>query len=105
MKKIILPIIVALAIAVAVYAVVATRPSAPDLQQRLDLLVDELEQQRQTHHVLGMAIAVVMDDEVVLTHGFGIADVEEETPVTPDTIFAIGSATKAFTSSLVGMGR
>jgi len=103
MKKVILPIILALAIAVAVYAAVATRPSTPDFQQRIDLLVDELEQQRQTHHVPGMAIAVVVDDQVVLTHGFGIADVEEETPVTPDTIFAIGSATKAFTSSLVGM--
>ena len=56
MKKIILPIIVALAIAVAVYAAVANQPSASDLQQRLDLLVDELEQQRQTHHVPGMAI-------------------------------------------------
>lgn len=103
MKKVILPIILALAIAVAVYAALATQPSAPDLQQRLDLLVDELEQQRQTHHVPGMAIAVVMDDEVVLTHGFGLADVEEETPVTAETIFAIGSATKAFTSTLVGM--
>ena len=102
-KKVILPIILALAIAVAVYAVLAPPPSAPELQQRLDLLVDELEQQRQTHHVPGMAIAVVMDDEVVLTHGFGLADVEEEIPVTPETIFAIGSATKAFTSTLVGM--
>jgi len=50
-----------------------------------------------------MAIAVVKDDEVILTHGFGIASVEKETPVTPETIFAIGSSTKAFTSTLVGM--
>jgi CubicO group peptidase (beta-lactamase class C family) len=50
-----------------------------------------------------MAIAVVMDDEIVLAHGFGMADLEENTPVTPETIFAIGSATKAFTSTLVGM--
>jgi CubicO group peptidase (beta-lactamase class C family) len=103
MKKVILLAILGLAIAVAVYAAMATPPSAPELQQRLDLLVDELEHQRQTHHVPGMAIAVVMDDEVVLTHGFGVASVEEETPVTPETIFAIGSATKAFTSTLIGM--
>jgi CubicO group peptidase (beta-lactamase class C family) len=85
------------------YAAPATPAVVPELQQRLDLLVEQLEQQRQTHHVPGMAIAVVKDDEVVLTHGFGIASVEEETPVTPETIFAIGSATKAFTSTLVGM--
>ena len=66
-------------------------------------LVEQLEQQRQTLHIPGMAIAVVKDDEVVLTHGFGVTNVETETPVTPETIFAIGSSTKAFTSTLVGM--
>jgi len=75
----------------------------PEIQQKLDLLVEQLEQQRQTLHVPGMAIAVVKDDEVVLTHGFGVANVETETPVTPETIFAIGSSTKAFTSTVVGM--
>ena len=65
--------------------------------------MQQLEQQRQTHHVPGMAIAVVKDDEIILTQGFGIADVEEQTPVTSETIFAIGSCTKAFTSTLVGM--
>jgi CubicO group peptidase (beta-lactamase class C family) len=81
----------------------ATPEIDPELQQRLDLLVEQLEQQRQTHHVAGMAIAVVKDDEVVLTHGFGMASVEQETPVTPETIFAIGSSTKSFTATLVGM--
>jgi len=85
------------------YAAPATPAVTPELQQRLDLLVQQLEQQRQTNHVPGMAIAVVKDDEVVLAHGFGIASVEKETPVTPETIFAIGSSTKAFTSTLVGM--
>ena len=81
----------------------ATPAVSLELQQKLDLLVEQLEQQRQTLHVPGMALAVVKNDEVVLTHGFGVANVEEETPVTPETIFAIGSSTKAFTSTLVGM--
>jgi len=104
MKKVILLIVLVIAAILVVHFAAPTAPvSDPELQQRLDLLVDELEQQRQTHHVAGMAIAVVKDDEVVLTHGFGIADIEEEVPVTPETIFAIGSATKAFTSALAGM--
>jgi CubicO group peptidase (beta-lactamase class C family) len=81
----------------------ATPAITPELQQRLDLLVEKLEQQRQILHVPGMALAVVKDDKVILTHGFGVANVEKETPVTPETIFAIGSSTKAFTSALVGM--
>ncbi len=82
-------------------------PAAPTqtgtLEQRLDLLVEQLEQQRQTLHIPGMALAVVKDDEVVLTQGFGVTNIETETPVTPETSFAIGSSTKAFTSTLVGM--
>jgi CubicO group peptidase (beta-lactamase class C family) len=73
------------------------------LQQRLDRLVTELEQQRQTLHIPGMAIAVVKDDKVVLAHGFGVTNIETKIPVTSKTIFAIGSSTKAFTSTLVGM--
>ncbi|MDH5365012.1 MAG: beta-lactamase family protein, partial [Dehalococcoidia bacterium] len=66
-------------------------------------MVEQLEQQREALHVPGMAIAVVKDDEVVLAHGFGVTNIDTETPVTPETIFAIGSSTKAFTATLVGM--
>jgi len=104
MKRVLLVIPLFLTIILlVVFSAIDTPTSAPELQQKLDILVEQLEQQRQTLHVPGMAIAVVKDDEVILTHGFGIASVEKETPVTPETIFAIGSSTKAFTSNLVGM--
>jgi CubicO group peptidase (beta-lactamase class C family) len=104
MKRVILLILLLLAVILLVYySAPATPVLTPELQQKLDLLVEQLEQQRQTLHVPGMAIAVVKDDEVILTYGFGIASVEKETPVTPETIFAIGSSTKAFTATLVGM--
>jgi CubicO group peptidase (beta-lactamase class C family) len=103
MKKALMLIFILAAIILPPYAAPAAPAAVPELQQRLDLLVQQLEQQRQTLHVPGMAIAVVRDDEVILTHGFGVANIEEETPVTPETIFAIGSTTKAFTSTLVGM--
>jgi CubicO group peptidase (beta-lactamase class C family) len=97
-------LILFLLLTVCLLAGCSTTPAlAPELQQKLDLLVEQLEQQRQTLHVPGMAIAVVKDDEVILTHGFGVANIEKETPVTPETIFAIGSSTKSFTSTLVGM--
>ncbi len=55
-----------------------------------------------TLHVPGAAIAVVRNDEVVFLDGVGKRDVEANQPVTPDTLFPIGSATKAFTTLLLG---
>ena len=52
--------------------------------------------------VPGLAIAVIKDDKVVYAHGFGVKDVEKKLPVTPDTIFAIGSSSKAFTVFALG---
>lgn len=75
----------------------------PTLQQRLDRLVERLEQSRQEMHIPGMALAVVKDDEVVLLRGFGVTDLESQAPVTPDTLFAVGSTTKSFTAALIGM--
>jgi CubicO group peptidase (beta-lactamase class C family) len=52
--------------------------------------------------VPGCAIAAVRDGEVVLAAGWGRRDVATGLPVTPDTLFAIGSVTKAFTAATVG---
>ena len=52
--------------------------------------------------VPGLAIAVVADDQVVLSKGYGLRDVEGKEPVTADTLFAIGSTTKAFTAFVLG---
>lgn len=52
--------------------------------------------------VPGLGLGVVVDGEVVLAGGYGLRDVEAELPVTADTLFAIGSATKAFTTFVLG---
>ena len=52
--------------------------------------------------VPGCAVAAVRDGEVVLATGWGRRDLAAELPVTPGTLFAIGSTTKAFTASTVG---
>ncbi len=51
----------------------------------------------------GFAVAVIEKNKVVYSKGFGYRDFEKKIPVTPQTLFAIGSCTKAFTSSLIGM--
>lgn len=51
----------------------------------------------------GVTIAVVEKNKVVYTGGFGFRDYEKKLPVTENTLFAIGSCTKAFTASILGM--
>jgi CubicO group peptidase (beta-lactamase class C family) len=52
--------------------------------------------------VPGAAIAIVKDKEVILAKGYGFRDVEGKLPVTADTLMAIGSSTKAFTTFTLG---
>lgn len=54
-------------------------------------------------HAAGFAVAVVEKNKVIYSKGFGYRDLDNKLPVTAHTEFAIGSCTKAFTSSLVGM--
>ncbi|MFT5205656.1 MAG: CubicO group peptidase (beta-lactamase class C family) [Phycisphaerales bacterium] len=73
------------------------------LEQRLEHLVQKLEAKRVEYNIPGMALAVVLHDKIVLEHSFGHSNLEEEIAVTPDTLFAIGSVTKSFTSAAVGV--
>lgn len=51
--------------------------------------------------VQGCAIAIVKNGKIIYTKGFGYRDVANQLPVTPNTLFAIGSCSKAFTSASV----
>lgn len=54
-------------------------------------------------HVPGLALAVVSNGQVLTARGYGHADVGRKLPVTPETAFAIGSCTKAFTTTALAM--
>src|SRR3954468_23145870 len=51
----------------------------------------------------GVAVAVLQNGQLAFAGGFGFRDRATSAPVDADTIFAIGSATKAFTSMAVSM--
>ena len=53
--------------------------------------------------VPGLAIAIVKDGKVIFSEGFGFKDVKQGLKVTPKTLFAIGSCTKAFTATAMGI--
>ena len=47
-------------------------------------------------HIPGVALAVVREGRVVLAKGYGLANLEDSVPVTPQTVFKIGSVSKQF---------
>jgi CubicO group peptidase (beta-lactamase class C family) len=49
----------------------------------------------------GAAVAVVSGDRVVFAKGYGVSNIENGAPVTPDILFRIGSVTKMFTATLL----
>ncbi len=53
----------------------------------------------------GMSLVIVKDDQVIYAKGLGFKDLEKQVPVTTDTQFAIGSASKAFTGLSVLMSQ
>lgn len=80
---------------------------SPNKQQQdrfagIDKIVDKV---LHDWHAAGVAIAVVEKDKVIYAKGFGYRDYEKKLPVTPNTVFAIGSCSKAFTSGMLGILR
>jgi CubicO group peptidase (beta-lactamase class C family) len=64
-----------------------------------------LEQQRAQQHIPGLALAIVKDDRVVYVATIGQRDIERNLPVTENTMFPIGSCTKAFTSMAIALAQ
>lgn len=51
--------------------------------------------------VPGMSLAVIRHGQVVKSAGYGVADVARKNPVTPDTVFKIGSVSKQFIAAAI----
>jgi CubicO group peptidase (beta-lactamase class C family) len=55
-------------------------------------------EERVGYHVPGAAFAIVYGNELVKASGYGVRDLETKEPVTPETLFQIGSMTKSMTA-------
>ena len=78
---------------------------AGDLQKSLQTIEEKVEKRRTELGIPGMSLVIVKDGEIIFMKGFGYKDYEKKIAVTPDTQFAIGSATKAFTALSVLMAQ
>jgi CubicO group peptidase (beta-lactamase class C family) len=72
-------------------------------EEKLKGLDEYIEQAMKDWNVQGTAVTIVKNGQVILAKGYGYRDKDKKLPVTPQTLFAIGSCTKAFTSAAVCM--
>jgi CubicO group peptidase (beta-lactamase class C family) len=78
----------------------ALAQSAPPSLNGFDNVVEQVMKEWK---VPGIAVAIVKDGKIVYAQGYGYRDVKRQLKVTPDTLFAIGSCSKAFTAAALGM--
>lgn len=80
-----------------------TAPDAPtDLsREALADFTDFVEENRRSYQIPGLAVAIVRGNELVLAQGFGVRDIRGDDPVTPDTLFHIGSTNKSVTAMFI----
>ncbi|MEM9053143.1 MAG: serine hydrolase [Bacteroidota bacterium] len=78
-------------------------PNVSSQDSHLENLDSKIDSLMKVYHTAGVAVAVVSDEEVLYSKGFGFRDMERQLPVTDETIFGIGSCSKAFTATLLGI--
>lgn len=71
-------------------------PSADTLRRQIETI-------RQQWNVPGLAVAIVKDDQVILSEGFGVRQIGSSETVDGDTLFAIASNSKAFTAAALAI--
>jgi len=99
-------LLVSLIIVVAILLVnTVTVPIIAGVEPLTDELLAEfgayIEESRELYHIPGVAVVVVQGGEVVYAKGFGVKEIGGDDPVTPDTVFSIGSLTKTMTSMMI----
>jgi CubicO group peptidase (beta-lactamase class C family) len=78
-----------------------SRPASDSAQTAA--IAELVEEARRAWTVPGVVVAVVRGPEVIYLAGHGVRDWTSQAPVTPDTVFPIGSCTKAFTTTALAM--
>src|SRR5690348_861234 len=75
----------------------------PELDLDYERIVSDAIQAHQPVADTGVAVAILRYGRLAYTGGFGFRDRAARTPVDEHTLFAIGSATKAFTSTALSI--
>ena len=82
---------------VSAKAIAAPKIAQPTTDPKFQPVVTAIEAQMKAQDVPGLAIAIVQNGKVTFQRSFGVRNTETKDPVTPTTLFRIGSTTKPLT--------
>jgi CubicO group peptidase (beta-lactamase class C family) len=68
-----------------------------------DAIDEYVELQLKQHNIPGMSIAILKDNKIIKTQGYGFSNLEHQVPAKPETIYQSGSVGKQFTATAVMM--
>ncbi len=72
-------------------------------QQAPDAVDEYIRAEMEKHHIPGLSLLVSRDGKPIRAQGYGLANVELQVPVKPETVFQSGSVGKQFTATVVMM--
>src|ERR1035441_3811878 len=74
---------------------IAVSQAGSDHERAVDRLVTSF---ASNHHVPGLSVAVIDRGRVLLTKGYGLADVENSVPAGADSVYRIASGSQSITA-------
>ena len=90
---------------IMIFIISSTFAQNKKLDPRLKGIDQQLENVLANWKAPAFAVAIVEKDKIVYAKGFGYRDYKNKLPADANTLFAIGSSSKAFTSSILGLLR
>ncbi|AIQ17665.1 beta-lactamase [Paenibacillus sp. FSL H7-0357] len=95
--KIVILMIAILLLSASGYSQTTANADSGDSNKKIQKIESFVEEQRSKSKTPGISLVIVEKGKTIYQKGFGYADVKTKKPVTGDTLFEIGSTTKAFT--------
>ncbi|MGB1263726.1 MAG: serine hydrolase [Cognaticolwellia sp.] len=87
--------------ALAIFALPSVTAQQATADDKIDRIEASVNKAMTAFQVPGIAVAIVKDNEVVLSKGFGVLKQGSKEKVTADTLFGVASNTKAMTAALL----
>jgi CubicO group peptidase (beta-lactamase class C family) len=87
----------------AALTLTATRNVQAQSSSTTAAATDYVKAEMQRQHIPGLSLLVIKNDKIILAEGFGLANVELQVPVKPESVFQSGSVGKQFTATAIMM--